>query len=307
VTPQTRTTVVVPCFNDGSTLAEAVRSIRHHGEGLATVVVNDGSTDDATLDVLSEFEREGVTVIHQTNDGLSAARMAGVRASNTRYVFPLDADDILATGALTHLADALDADQEANFAWGDCHTFGERSRLYLTSPNLDAWVITYCNVMAGSALFRRETLLSTGGWRYRDSYEDWDMWMTMAERGFHGVHLPIITIHYRIHGDRMHARALARHEDIVDDLRTRHPLLFNSRSTTRRRSRATWPMRSLYPLIERAPLSTRTRSFLYRLLYELSISRATRRLEDLRARLARRGRNSDLVLAAGNGQPPPGA
>src|SRR5205814_2953977 len=113
-----RIAVVVPCFNDGATLRETLASI-DEPEPIELVVVNDGSDDPETLAMLAELEAGGGRVVHQENRGLSAARMAGVAATSAPYVSALDADDLEAPGALTALADALDADPDASVVWGD--------------------------------------------------------------------------------------------------------------------------------------------------------------------------------------------
>src|SRR5712691_7353690 len=94
-----RVAVVIACFDDGATLREAVDSARAQ-EPVELVVVDDGSTDAGTLDVMRGLEAEGVLVVHQPNAGLPAARMAGVHATSAPYVSPLDADDELVPGAL---------------------------------------------------------------------------------------------------------------------------------------------------------------------------------------------------------------
>ena len=59
--------------------------------------------------VLELLERAGTRVIHQENRGLSGARMRGVIETAAPYVQPLDADDMLAPGALRRLADGSTA------------------------------------------------------------------------------------------------------------------------------------------------------------------------------------------------------
>ena len=53
-----RVAVVIPCFNDGATLLATVRSLEGE-EPHQVVVVDDGSTDAATLALLAELERGG--------------------------------------------------------------------------------------------------------------------------------------------------------------------------------------------------------------------------------------------------------
>jgi len=149
-----RIAVVIPCFNDGATLRETLASI-DEPEPIELVVVNDGSADPETLALLAELEAGGVRVVHQENRGLSAARMAGVAATSAPYVSALDADDLEAPGALTALADALDADPGASVAWGDVQNFGDNAVLRRLGKTLDPWLITYVNELPADAMMRR--------------------------------------------------------------------------------------------------------------------------------------------------------
>ena len=77
-----RTQVVVPCFNDGHFLIEALESLGPgHAGGRDTIVVNDGSSDPRTLQVLDDLRQRGFHVIDRPNGGLAAARNTGWRAT----------------------------------------------------------------------------------------------------------------------------------------------------------------------------------------------------------------------------------
>jgi len=276
-TRECRTTVVVPCYNDGGTLPATVGSVRGHGEPLDLIVVDDGSTEPTTIAVIRELERAGVRIVQQENRGPSAARMAGVAAASTEYVFAIDADDLIAPDTLTQLADALDANAEKSFAYGNYKPFGAFRLARVTAEQLDPWLISYWNSMPVGALFRRNVLISSGGWTLRD-YEDWDLWMKLAEQGRQGVYVPVIVYYHRLHGVRRHTRALERHDEFVRELRERHPTLFGRRRENRRRSSAPWVARRLYPLIETSPLAERRKTLLYGLVLEISARRWLRRL-----------------------------
>jgi glycosyltransferase involved in cell wall biosynthesis len=214
--------------------------------------------DPATLEVLAGLERSGVRVVHQENAGLAAARMAGVAATTAPYVTALDADDLEAPGALAALADALDADPEAAVAWGDVQNFGDDRTYRRLGRTLDPWLITYVNELPADAMVRRETLLAAGGWELRGGYEDWDLWMALAERGVRGIHVPVLTGWYRVRSTRMLAATEERHGTMLTLLRERHPQLFAERSANRRRSSAPHRCKLLLPLIERLPLGDYT-------------------------------------------------
>jgi glycosyltransferase involved in cell wall biosynthesis len=247
----TRVAVVIPCFDDGATLGDAVASLGGE-EPHELVVIDDGSTDEATLRMLTELESAGVRVIHQENAGLSAARMAGVRATSAPYVFPLDADDLLAPGALGALAEALDGRPEAKLAWGDVEIFGDFEGRVAGARTFDAWQLTYVSEIPVASLVRRDALLEAGGWQLR-GYEDWDLWMTFAERGWGGVYVGRTVIRHRQHGRRLAGSMLSSFGTVYAGLRQRHSRLFESRRANWRRSRAPWRVRLLFPVIDALP------------------------------------------------------
>lgn len=89
--------VVVPARDAGPYLKEAVDSLlAERLPGLEVVVVDDGSADGS----LRSVERLPVRVVRLEGAGEAAARNAGVRAATAPLVTFLDADDVLAPGAL---------------------------------------------------------------------------------------------------------------------------------------------------------------------------------------------------------------
>ena len=80
---------MIPCFNYGSYLQDAVRSaLEQEGGRPHVVVVDDGSTDAGTLAELGRLP-EGVELVRQDNRGVCAARNAGLWRARGEYVsFP---------------------------------------------------------------------------------------------------------------------------------------------------------------------------------------------------------------------------
>lgn len=86
--------VVIPTYNCGRWVVEAVESALGQTVPPAQViVVDDGSTDD-TAERLAPLVARGVEYVHQANTGVSAARNEGVRRAMGEYVAFLDADDV---------------------------------------------------------------------------------------------------------------------------------------------------------------------------------------------------------------------
>ncbi len=248
-----RVAVVIPCFNDGATVGAAVESL-HDQEHCEVVIVDDGSDDPRTLRVLEVLAGAGTRVIHQENRGLSGARMRGVLETSAPYVQPLDADDMLAPGAIERLADVLDREPALGMVWGDQRVFGDLELIQRRADTLDPWAITYSNRLT-EGLIRREALFDAEGWELSVGFEDWDLYMGLAEQGWQGRRVDAVTYLYRIGSSRMLSSARLQHDDLYRQMRERHPRLFAERARNWRRSSAPLHMKLALPLIARLPLS----------------------------------------------------
>lgn len=255
-----RVALLVACHNDGTTIHATIESLLQEPD-VELVVVDDGSTDPATLDALAALERNGVRVEYQSPSGPSAAWMAGLRATAAPYAMPFSSDDLLISGAVHALAGALDRHPEAAVAWGDFESFGAASAYIPSPPALCPWFVTYANVLPGIALFRRRALLEVGGWQLTTGIEDWDLWMRIASHRLAGVHVPRPVFRYRRDaGGRFRGR-VRRFDGFYDELRTRHAALFAARAENRASSPAPLPLKLLVPVIDRLPFVSRLLKF----------------------------------------------
>lgn len=244
-----RVTVIIPCFNDGEYVRETIDSIREP-EAVDLVVVDDGSSDPATLACYPPLEQRGIRVLrHAENRGLSQARNTGLAAATTRYVFDLDSDDLLMPRVLSRMAALLDAHPEADVAYGDYEEFGAREGLRRTSTVLDPYRVAYVNKQPGLAMFRRKVLQQVGGWHPIRGYEDWDLWMTLAERGTRVVHTGEVVFRYRVHSGRLFAATRDEHDAVYGLLRRRHARLFSEVGRYRRASTLPLAWKLVYPLL----------------------------------------------------------
>lgn len=108
--------VIIPCYNYGHFLAEAIESVaRQSYPATEIVVVDDGSTDN-TAAVAARYP--AVRYVYQQNQGLSAARNTGIRQSQGAYLVFLDADDWLLPEALATNAQQLQRHPQAAFVAG---------------------------------------------------------------------------------------------------------------------------------------------------------------------------------------------
>jgi glycosyltransferase involved in cell wall biosynthesis len=230
-----RISVLVPCYDDGATVREAVESIVEN-EPVEVVVIDDGSGDPHTIAVLDELAANGaVRLIRQENRGVAAALRAGTAAAAAPYVFVLNADDLAEPGALAALADALEADPGADFAFGWIHFFGDVDFI-ARQPPWNPWILLHSNRWAISSLYRREALEAVGGFREGTAYEDWDLLLGFAQQDRRGVLVPRVVLHYRQHGvSRRNRGAQANLRREYGLLRARHAPLFAREPELRRR------------------------------------------------------------------------
>ena len=112
--------VIVPAYNCAQYVSGAIRSCLEQSEPPNEIIVIDDGSVDGTIDALRAFTAQpSVRVLQQTNQGVSAARNAGVRASAGTFVAFLDADDELRPHALRARRDAIISHPEVDVLFSD--------------------------------------------------------------------------------------------------------------------------------------------------------------------------------------------
>ncbi len=203
----TKITIVVPCYNHGHFLLEALTSLSLCDADLFTVIiVNDGSTDRDTITILQDLERQGYFIHHQTNQGLANARNQGISLAQTPYILPLDCDNKIRPNYLTKSIAILDAQPEIAVVYSDVHYFGEQDLVWALS-DFDLIHLLVRNYIDACAVFRKTIWQMVGGYDEkipdRLGYEDWDFWLSVAEQGGQFYHLAEVAFDYRIRIDSM--------------------------------------------------------------------------------------------------------
>ena len=110
--------VVIPCYNQGHFLTEAIESVLAQSYPHFEVVVIDDGSKDNVEEVAGRYP--GVRYLRQENSGLAAARNTGLRRSRGDYLVFLDADDRLMPNALEVGLTAFAAHPESAFVAGHC-------------------------------------------------------------------------------------------------------------------------------------------------------------------------------------------
>jgi glycosyltransferase involved in cell wall biosynthesis len=213
-----RVSVIIPCYNHGRYLAEAVSSVvaQTYG-GWELVIVDDGSTDDSAAvaeRLIASYPEHRMRLLRQENQGLSASRNNGIRVAQGDYILPLDADDQLEPDMLAETLAVLERRPEVGFVYTDVLMFGEENRVWSGGAySLDK--LRFDCPMVPMTLFRKQGWAATGGFYGNlvpQGYEDWDFWLSLASAGWQGQHIARPLVRYRRSNGSM--LAIARQHDL---------------------------------------------------------------------------------------------
>ena len=181
---------VVTSFNQGSMILEAVQSLCAQTTPPAGIIlVDDGSTDEASLRILAQIESDPsfcvpITVLRQPNGGLTAARNAGIGSAQAPLVLVLDGDDRLKPAYIEQVSGLLRERSGLVAASSWIHTFGVLDATVCPAGGgITAFLSRNC--CPATHILRRGAWEQCGGYdeSMRSGFEDWDFFLGMLETG----------------------------------------------------------------------------------------------------------------------------
>jgi glycosyltransferase involved in cell wall biosynthesis len=182
-----KVSVIIPCYNYGHFIEEAVESVLSQAmQDFEIIIVNDGSTDKFTNDLLTNYTKPKTKVIHQNNQGLAMARNNGIAKASGEYILPLDADNKITPTYLEKAVKILDNNPEIGIVYSDAIFFGERKGLWKL-PDFKFENLLVCNFIDACSVVRKKVWVAVGGFDPRmpvPGYEDWDFWIGAFEAGW---------------------------------------------------------------------------------------------------------------------------
>ena len=195
-----KVSVVIPCFNAGATIGEAIESaLAQTYEDIEIIVVDDGSTDARTRDLLAHATWPRTRILHQENAGPAAARNAAIRACVGDFILPLDADDKLEPTYVAKAIAVMQADANVGIVYCKAMKFGAESGPWnLPAYSLRELVID--NVIFVTSLFRRADWETVKGFNQtlRRGVEDYEFWVKIVGLGRDVVQLDEYLFNYRV-------------------------------------------------------------------------------------------------------------
>ena len=200
-----KVSVVIPCYNQGAYLDEAVQSaLQQSYADLEIIIVNDGSTDAFTIEQCNSYQDPRISTLNTDNQGLAAARNNGIAQATGTYILPLDADDRIAEKYLEDAVAVLDNEPDIGIVYCRARLFGAVDTDWgLPLYSLEEMLKN--NVIFCSALFRKIDWELVGGYDVGMVYgwEDYDFWLSLIERNRGVKHLSGTYFFYRVSLDSM--------------------------------------------------------------------------------------------------------
>ncbi|MFA5985758.1 MAG: glycosyltransferase family A protein [Parcubacteria group bacterium] len=218
--------VVIPCYNHGKYLEEAVISVKKQTfSDYEIIVVNDGSTDEETIMALDQLKEKytDVLFIDQENGHLANARNTGIRVSQGEFFLPLDADDKIDSQMLERCLREIQKDNRLGFVYTYTQFFGDFTAI-LPRPQYDFYELLRKNYIVASALIRKSAWREIGGYdeNMKSGYEDWEFYIRLAKNGWYGKLIRKPLFYYRKHGKSMISDATIKNDMNAEYIRTKH-------------------------------------------------------------------------------------
>jgi glycosyltransferase involved in cell wall biosynthesis len=223
-----RVTVLIPCYNLGAYLNEAVESVLAQTyQDFEILIVDDGSTDPGTVRLLDDYVRPKTTVYRTPNRKVAAARNFLVQRARGEYLCPLDADDRLHPEYLEKTVAALEQDGSLGFVSTRLQTFGTETRVWPEDTRCDLVTLLCGDPVHCAALVRRSAVLAVGGYDDNMPHQgnrDWDLSISLVEAGHHGIILDDVLFFYRRRPGSMSEESTrgAVHIDLIEYLVRKH-------------------------------------------------------------------------------------
>ncbi|MFA6236345.1 MAG: glycosyltransferase [Bacteriovorax sp.] len=206
--------VIIPTYNRSNVLTRAISSVQGQSyKHFEIIVVDDGSTDDTHEQLLPLIESGKIKYFAYENQGVSAARNAGVENSVGELIAFLDSDDEWLPHKLQEQIDYFSANPHIKIVYGEELWFrkGKRVNQKLIHKKSGGWIfeacVAQCLIAPSSVMLERELFLQMEG--FDESFqvcEDYDLWLkisSLLEIGF--IENPVIIKHGG-HDDQLSAK-----------------------------------------------------------------------------------------------------
>jgi glycosyltransferase involved in cell wall biosynthesis len=214
-----KVSVLIPAYNAERYLGDALDSITGQSfEDFEVIVVNDGSSDK-TGEVADSHARKDkrIRVIHQKNQGVSAATNVAARLASAPLLAKLDADDMAESDRLEKQFDFMDRNPQAVCCGSAISYIDDRGRksggrkFPLSNDVIQGRILSYGCFAHSAVVYRRSAFFDAGMYRREfKSCVDFDLLLRLSEQG-EMANLPEALCLYRLHHDQLTHQPSSNH------------------------------------------------------------------------------------------------
>jgi glycosyltransferase involved in cell wall biosynthesis len=220
--------VVIPCYNKGAFLGEAIQSVLAQTYRNYEIIIVDDGSNDSTSTVAQQYP--AARYFHQANRGPGDARNHGFHESKGNNIVFLDADDRLLHNALEEGVRHLETNDSLAFVSGHVQLISEDGGLIripeesCIQNNHYRTLLHYNYIWTPAAvMFRRFAIETAGGFsRIRWGTEDWDLYLRVARVSTVYCHEKIVA-EYRIYKNQLSSDCAYMLKESMACLREQRP------------------------------------------------------------------------------------
>lgn len=191
-------TVVITCYNLGQYIQKAVDSILAQTlENIEIIIVDDKSTDEMTIGILKQLEKNVKVKYLNKNCGVSCARNEGITSAKSEYILCLDADDTIETTYLEKAKNIFDADKNVGIVSCGLKTVGDEHWEWIPDDKLQVQNMLASSPLPTASCFRKKLSVQAGMYDTKlRGYEDWNHWISIAKQGCNVRVIPEVLFFY---------------------------------------------------------------------------------------------------------------
>lgn len=222
-----KTAVIIPCFNYGSFLIEAIESVLRQTRPADEILISDDCSTDNTWEIAKDYQRKYPGIIrlnrNETNLGIVSHFNKAVGLTTSEYVCFLGADNRFRSDYIERTSQLLDSNDELGIAYTDFALFGPYASLLYKrfrkrrsgrviddyfhviefpdfTPKTRDELLNKGNFIHGSSLFRRKAFEEAGGYEPRTEIpEDYNLFKRIVQGGWLAARVPEALLEYRQH------------------------------------------------------------------------------------------------------------
>lgn len=218
--------VIIPCYNHGRYLHEAINSILDQTyQEYEIIVINDGSDDQETIEILNNLTIPNCRVLHKENGDVASARNYGIQISKGEYILTLDADDKYAPSFIEKAVNILNTQLGVGMVTSYHKRWDERNGIRAEVRSEGGELVDFLkkNQAVACLMYRYQCWEDAGGYDENiPGYEDWEFSIGVTKHGWKVHSIPEYLFFYRKVDDSMFVRVNKNRPDIIKYIVRKH-------------------------------------------------------------------------------------